>query len=52
MQEIKTLPKVNNNKSLYHSFESHNYWIERNQLCPYCNSGSKPIHKSIIKEKV
>ena len=35
-----------------HSIESHNYWIKRNGVCPYCNMGSKPVPKDVIINKV
>lgn len=39
---------VKTGKSKYHTFEQHNYWIRRNRVCPYCNSGSIAVHKSIL----
>ena len=46
---IKPLPVVHG-KNLLHSFESHNYWIDRNKVCPYCMSGSKPVQKVLVDE--
>lgn len=39
-------------RSRYHSFEDHNFWIERNGTCPYCLSGSKAVPKILIKERM
>jgi len=36
---------VKTQRSLFHTFEAHNYWIDRNGRCPYCLNGSKPVHK-------
>ena len=38
--------KVKTEASKYHTIESHNYWIQRNRVCPYCKLGSIPMHKS------
>ena len=40
---------VKTSKSLFHSFEAHNYWIDRNGRCPYCINGSKTKHKKEIE---
>jgi len=40
-----------NFKCELHSLENHNFFIKRYGKCPYCDSGSKPVHKSIIAEK-
>jgi hypothetical protein len=35
-----------------HTKENCSYWVVRNQRCPYCLSGSKPVDKSLILEGV
>lgn len=50
--EVKTPVEVKTSKSLLHSIEDHDYWISRIRVCPYCRSGSKPVHKSLIVENV
>ena len=40
--------KVKTERSKYHTLESHNFHIARFGRCPYCNSGSKPVHKSFL----
>ena len=39
-------------KSQFHSIEAHNFHIRRYGHCLYCDSGSKPVHKSLIVEGV
>ncbi len=41
---VKTQP------SMFHTNECHNFWIDRNKFCPYCNSGSRPVPKAAIDE--
>lgn len=48
MDFIEPLNNVKTVKSKYHSIEQHNFWIKRNKCCPYCNSGSTPVHKTIV----
>jgi len=49
----KPLPWFNEkNKSESHSIEQHNYWAERKRPCPYCLSGSKPVPKAMIVERL
>jgi len=48
VEELEVLPVVRGNKSMFHSLEVHNFWINRNGACPYCLSGSEAVHKSLI----
>lgn len=41
-QEVKV------RRSRFHRIEDHNFWIDRIGKCPYCHSGSKPVHSSLI----
>ena len=53
MDEFKTCePVVNKFTKDLHSIEDHNFWIRRNGVCPYCRCGSRPVHKSVIVEKL
>jgi len=52
VEELGVLPKISNSKSMFHSIEVHNFWIDRNKQCPYCLNGSEPVHKSLIVEKL
>ena len=42
--------RVKTEKSKYHTIEQCNYYAKRGIRCPYCNIGSKPVHKSLIDE--
>ena len=35
-------------KSRYHTIADHNFHIRRNGVCPYCLSGSRPVHRSCL----
>ena len=37
-------------KQKFHTIEAHNFHIKRYGRCLYCESGSKPVHKTIIAE--
>jgi len=52
VKDLDSLNVVKTYSSRFHSIESHNFWIGRHGVCPYCNSGSKAVHKSLIVEKV
>lgn len=53
VSELKSLDmvrvNVNRGRSL-HSIESHNFWLDRNGVCPYCLNGSVPVTKVEILE--
>ena len=36
----------------FHSLECHNYHIKTWKRCPYCATGSKPVPKCVIVERV
>ena len=52
MEFIKMLGnnKVKTEASKYHTIESHNYWVQRNKVCPYCKIGSTPTPKCFQNE--
>jgi len=52
VEELEVLPKVQSNKAIYHTFEAHNYWIDRIKQCPYCNMGSIAVHRDLIVERL
>lgn len=35
-----------------HTWEVHDFWVGRNNMCPYCHSGSKPVDKVVILEEL
>jgi len=41
-------PEPVHKKAKFHSIEACNFWVRRNGVCPYCMSGSKAVHKSLI----
>ena len=52
MTEHKKPVTVKTCRSGLHSIEDHNFWIDRNGVCPYCKMGSKAVHKSLIVKEV
>lgn len=44
--------EVKKDKSRFHPKETCDYYRRRNLVCPYYNSGSKPISKERIVRKV
>jgi len=37
----------------WHCLEQHNYWVGiRRMRCPHCLAGSRPVHKSLILDRL
>jgi len=36
----------------FHTFENCSFWNDRIGRCPYCDSGSKPVDKSVIIKNI
>ena len=51
-EQIVAVNKEANNVPNYHSLETHNWYADQKMLCPYCNLGSKPVPKALLKELI